>query len=157
MSGLLLHWPADYAVNICSMRWWKWPLSLLLKLLKVLFWRVSDGLLVCYMWWLSCIYKFVLWRNHPMREPLKCRNLKTRLCNSSERCFPLPLLRFAPCVARLCGKHWIVQQWGVTWPPGHHVQQYTTLRLHMSDSSDYRRDWRQFSQFSTCMSTSLVQ
>jgi hypothetical protein len=41
---------------------------------------------------------------------------------------PFPSLRSAPCVARLRPKHWMAQQWVVTWPPRRHTQQYTTLR-----------------------------
>jgi hypothetical protein len=56
----------------------------------------------------------VLWRNRPMRELLKFRNLKERDCATvAERCRvlpPLPSPLFAPLVARLRGNYWVAQQ-----------------------------------------------
>jgi hypothetical protein len=56
----------------------------------------------------------VVWRNHPMRELIKFRNLKKRDCATVvERCCilpPLPSPLFAPRFAGLRGHCWVVQQ-----------------------------------------------
>jgi hypothetical protein len=56
----------------------------------------------------------ILWRNRPMWELLKFRNLKERDCATvAERCCvlpPLPSPLFAPRVAGLRDNYWVVQQ-----------------------------------------------
>jgi hypothetical protein len=56
----------------------------------------------------------LLWRNRPMRELLKFRNLKECDCATvAERCRvlpPLPSPLFAPRVAGLRGNCWVAQQ-----------------------------------------------
>jgi hypothetical protein len=56
----------------------------------------------------------ILWRNHPMQELLKFRNLKECDCTTvAERCHVLPLLPsplFALRVARLHSNYWVAQQ-----------------------------------------------
>jgi hypothetical protein len=55
-----------------------------------------------------------VWRNRPMRELLKFRNLKGRdFATVAERCRvlpPLPSPLFAPRVAGLRGNCWVAQQ-----------------------------------------------
>jgi hypothetical protein len=92
-----------------------------------------------------------LWRNRPMWELMKFRNLMERDCATvAERCRvlpPLPSPRFALlCVARLRSNTW----WRNSKVGPHNLSDVTrnsTQRcaLRMSDSSVYRRDWRQSS------------
>jgi hypothetical protein len=76
----------------------------------------------------------IVWHIHPMRELLKRRSLEEHHCATAvDRCqavpcLPSPSFRSTPCVARLRSNLWIVQQWGATWSPRHHVQQYTMPR-----------------------------
>jgi hypothetical protein len=52
-----------------------------------------------------------MWRNRPMREVMKFRNLKERDCATvAERCRILPPYPFPPRVARLRDKYWVAQQ-----------------------------------------------
>jgi hypothetical protein len=51
----------------------------------------------------------MLWRNRPMREVIKFRNLKDRDCTTVAERYrvlpPIPSPLFAPRIARLRGKH----------------------------------------------------
>jgi hypothetical protein len=77
--------------------------------------------------------RFVLWRNRPMRELLKFRNLKESDCATVAERYrvlpPLPSPLFARRVAGLRCNCWAAQQQGRTMGPQlRHAQQYTGLR-----------------------------
>jgi hypothetical protein len=72
--------------------------------------EIKTNLSIC----TSTISEVLLWRNRPMRELLKFRNLKKRDCATvAERCRVLPPLHsplFALRVAGLRGNCWVEQQ-----------------------------------------------
>jgi hypothetical protein len=56
----------------------------------------------------------ILWRNRPMREVIKFRNLRERDCTTIAERYrvlpPRPSPLFPPRVARLLGNYWVAQQ-----------------------------------------------
>jgi hypothetical protein len=69
---------------------------------------------------------------------------------------PFPSLCSALCIARLLGKHWIAQQWGVMWPPRHHTQQYTTLRSPTCQTPAFIRETKGSSASSVRVSVHML-